>query len=336
MPDHPPRAPLPPHPPSPRRQTLAPPPRRSAVPDGRVSASERDGDGAGFRASRYLALHWRGELPLAAAVIVSAGLLWLAVSALGLWVDRTDITETPVHASLLWLTEVALMIVGVIWWGCGVQRSAVRHADRGGSVSMVFIGGLAGLAAFVWVGAFWYFSARHVAPDVWATISGSARPAAVRVDPQAREVVLEGDLEFGSKLALRALLDAQPQLKMVRLQSRGGRVIEGLRIGEMLRDRGLDTRVAGECSSACVTAFAGGTRRLITPNARLGLHSAGGAGASAQGVARANRMSDAFIAGRGVDWRVLEKGSAVAFDDIWLPPPATLLASGLATDYGER
>jgi hypothetical protein len=118
----------------------------------------------------------------------------------------------------------------------------------------------------------------------------------------------------------------------VQLESRGGRVAEGLALGMLLRDRGVDTLVSGECSSACVTAFAGGARRMITPGARLGLHSAGGRGATAGAVEAANRRSDDFIAGRGVDWRVLEKGAGVAHDSIWFPAAGVLLASNLATE----
>jgi hypothetical protein len=193
--------------------------------------------------------------------------------------------------------------------------------------------GLVGLGAFFWAGAFWMQSARHVWPDVWATLSGDAKPAAVQVNPAKGELSVSGDLEFGTTRAVRAALDADRSLRTVRLESRGGRVAEGLALGRLLVDRNVDTLVTGECSSACVTAFAGGVRRLITPQARIGLHSAGGKGVSAENVAAANRSSDTFIANRGVDWSVLEKGAAVAHDSIWFPPPYVLLASGLATEY---
>ncbi|HZA96441.1 MAG TPA: hypothetical protein VE421_09920, partial [Burkholderiaceae bacterium] len=120
--------------------------------------------------------------------------------------------------------------------------------------------------------------------------------------------------------------------RIVRLESPGGRVAEGLALGTLLRDRNIDTFVNGECSSACVTAFAGGARRIIGGHARLGLHSAGGAGFSADAVASANRRSDEFIAARGVDQRVLQTGASVANDQIWFPPAQVLLNSGLATE----
>lgn len=263
-------------------------------------------------------------------------MLWGAVQALDLMSRWLPITDYPLPASALWLAEMALLIVGVIWWGVGVQRSASRHLNHGGSVLVALLAGLTGLGAFAWVGAFWWLSARHVAPDVWATLTGTTPPAQVEYDVTHEQIVLTGDLNFGSTRALRAALHANPNTRVVRLESRGGRVNEGLAMGVLLRDRGADTLVTGECSSACVTAFAGGARRMITAEAKLGMHSAGGVGASVQNIAAANRQSDAFITARGVDTRVIEKGAAIAHESIWFPPPATLLASGLATHYAHE
>jgi hypothetical protein len=312
------------HPPSPRQL-------REHVSGSSATTPVRRGARVG-----YLRRHWRGELPLAAAVIVSSALLWGLVQLLQFAARRVSLIDHPLPAAALWLAEMLTLIFGVVWWGVGVQRAATAHLDRGGSMLVALMAGLTGLAAFAWVGAFWWFSARHVAPEVWATLTGATPAAQVRYDAPRQRLVLTGDLDFGSTRALRAALDAHADVRVVQLESRGGRVKEGLALGALLRDRGLDTLVTGECSSACVTAFAGGARRLITAEARLGLHSAGGAGATAQSVAAANRDSDEFIAARGVDLRVVEKGAAVAHDAIWFPPPVTLLASGLATHYAHE
>lgn len=315
---------LPPHPPSPRAQ-------RTAV---RADA-ERPGGGQRGAAARpgYLQRHWRGELHLLVALVASAALVWLVVRALDLAARLLPMTEQPLAGALLWIGEVIVLIAGALWWGVGVLRAAIGHGAAGGSTLVSLAAALTGLGAFVWAGAFWWQSARHVAPDVWAVLTGTAPPAAVRSEAGGRQLVLEGDLEFGSTRALRRALEAQPGVQRVRLESRGGRVAEGLALGRLIAARNLDTLVRGECSSACVTAFAGGRQRLIAPTARIGLHSAGGVGASAASVVAANRASDTFIAARGVDLRVLDKGAAVAHTDIWFPEPMVLLASYLATDY---
>jgi len=268
--------------------------------------------------------------------MVSGGALWLSVQLLDGLGYFFPVTDYPYHASALWLLQIGLMLVGVVWWGYGVQRSAVSHAQSGGSGLVALTAGLTGLAAFAWAGAFWWLSARHIAPEVWATLTGAAAPAHITFDPKANQLLLQGDLEFGTTRALRLQLKTHPNVRILRLESPGGRVKEGLALGVVIRDHGLDTLVTTECSSACVTAFAGGARRLITADTRLGLHSAGGPGATQEGIAQANRDSDTFIANRGVDWRILEKGAAVANDQIWFPQPWILLASGLATHYAHE
>lgn len=316
--DHPaPRSAPTPHPPSPRQL------RAESVRGERARQASDPRSG-------YLTRHWRGELPLAAAVIVSAALVWGVVQLIALAARRFPLTEYPYEASALWLLEAALLVAGVLWWGVGVQRAAIRSVDHGGSLLVAALSGLVGVGAFAWVALFWMQSARHVLPDVWALLSGAAQPAAVTVE--GARITVRGDLEFGTMRVVRAALDANRQVQVVQLASRGGRAAEGLALGRLLRDRGVATLVNDECSSACVTAFAGGARRLIGPGARIGLHSAGGPGSNAAGVDAANRSSDEFIASRGVDWRVLARGAAVSHDSIWFPERLVLLASNLATD----
>ena len=279
----------------------------------------------------YLRLHWHGRLPLVVAVTVSTALVWGLVQAVRFAGHFFPNTEAPWTAALLWLVEVVVLVVGVGWWGMGVQRSAIRSVDHGGSTFVALLTGVVGFGAFIWVGLFWLNSARHVWPDVKATLAGDLRPAAVALE-RPDLLAVQGDLEFGSMRAVREALAANPAVRTVRLESRGGRVAEGLALGRLIADRNLDTLVTGECSSACATAFAGGNRRLIGPAARIGLHSAGGSGISAEHVDTANRRSDEFMAARGVDARVLAKGAATGHDSIWFPTHGVLLASALATD----
>jgi ATP-dependent protease ClpP protease subunit len=290
----------------------------------------------GVRSPRvgYFRSHWRGDLPLAAAVIVSAALVWGLVEAVRLAGHFFPYTEEPTTAALLWLLEVALLVVGVLWWGMGVQRAAVRSVDKGGSMFVAFLTGVVGYGAFIWVGMFWLNSARFVWPDVRATLTGDLHPAVITL--AGAQLTVQGDMEFGTMRAVRETLAAHPEVRIVRLESRGGRVAEGLALGRLIADRNLDTLVTGECSSACVTAFVGGNRRIIGPAARIGLHSAGGGGISAANVAKANRASDTFMAARGVDARILARGAATANDDIWFPEQSVLLASALANERTER
>lgn len=283
------------------------------------------------RSGSYLRRHWRGDLPLAAAVLVGGALVWVVVQLVAFAGRRVPLTDHPHAAAGLLLLEITLLLLGAMWWGVGVVRSAGGHTGRGGSASVALLTGAVGLGAFVWAGLFWWQSARHVVPDVWATLTGEAPPAAVQ--PAGRDVLrVSGELEFGTTRAVRAALEANAAITTVLLDSHGGRVEEGLALGRLILERGRHTQVLGECSSACVTAFAGGARRMLGPQARLGFHSVGGKGVSAANLAAANRRSDQFMANRGIDVKLLEEGAAVASDRIWFPPSSVLMRAGVATE----
>ena len=59
-------------------------------------------------------------------------------------------------------------------------------------------------------------------------------------------------------------------VKKVYFQSQGGDVAAAIRIGRRIRELGASVETAGECSSACVYAFLGGTTRHAEH--RLGFH----------------------------------------------------------------
>ena len=188
---------LPPHPPSPRKQLKNAERFREKHVRGR---SRRVG---------YLRQHWRGDLPLAAAVISVPRWYGARCRRSALRRAKVPITDYPVGSSLLWLLEVFVVITGALWWGTGVQRSAIESVDRGGSLMVAAMTGIVGLGAFVWVGMFWFQSARYVMPEVWSTLIGSSPPAEVLVDSRKKQIVLQGGLEFGSTRAVREALDAQ-------------------------------------------------------------------------------------------------------------------------------
>ncbi|MCX5478418.1 hypothetical protein OSH08_05350 [Kaistia geumhonensis] len=62
----------------------------------------------------------------------------------------------------------------------------------------------------------------------------------------------------------------------VLLESNGGLVEPALHIGELIRQRGLETAVAydARCASACALIWLGGVKRNIFPSSRIGFHAA--------------------------------------------------------------
>jgi hypothetical protein len=118
------------------------------------------------------------------------------------------------------------------------------------------------------------------------------------------------------------------------LHSNGGWVRQGNLIAKVITDRGLNTYVEQECTSACTIAFLAGKERASEPTARLGFHSFRAVGAESKGNSTDSSQMIALEtvyrhAGIAPDFiqRILETPS----DKMWYPSHEELLAKGVLT-----
>ena len=80
------------------------------------------------------------------------------------------------------------------------------------------------------------------------------------------------DIEAEDVPVLRALLKANPQVRILELNSGGGSVWAAQTMSDVVIDYELDTRVNGDCDSSCVLIFLAGENRTMTRGSRLGFH----------------------------------------------------------------
>jgi hypothetical protein len=107
-------------------------------------------------------------------------------------------------------------------------------------------------------------------------------------------VVVEGDIEEGDGDRFAAAVDGR-DVSLVVFSSAGGRILEAVAIGELIRARGFDTGVlAGSvCASACALAWLGGITRMMESGATVGFHAA--YSLDEDGVARENGAANALV-----------------------------------------
>lgn len=117
---------------------------------------------------------------------------------------------------------------------------------------------------------------------------------------EALVISIDGKIESGFADRFRAFLQREePEGYQVVLNSPGGVLIEGLKLGYILREKGYHTRVGrivytrnsagyempeeleGDCSSACSLAFLGGKVRDVLSATKLGFHQFFGGGQQA-------------------------------------------------------
>ena len=170
-------------------------------------------------------------------------------------------------------TWVCTLVVGG-WQLVGTWRSAIRYSStREQQGRRTFWGTLAQLAVVFGVLASIGTIVRQAVPQViesWrvAFQNDPDIPAySIRVMRDGTEVEIVGGLKYGLTDDFVKILGASRGVKVVHLNSIGGRLGEGKKLFETIRSRGLTTYVSSKCLSACTLAFAGGRERYLRKGA---------------------------------------------------------------------
>ncbi len=158
--------------------------------------------------------------------------------------------------------------------------------------------------------------------ELWAIYTGDAEmnDFTLTLSGDGRSLTLDGTIGAGTALALRRTLDENPAVREIALSGPGGRIGAAFEIEGLIRKRRLDTRVDGDCASACALVFLGGVDRSLSPQGRLAFHQAGFPGMNQAEMLESNRAMVRFL--------VVQAGLTPAFanrvvdtptNELWVP-----------------
>ena len=142
---------------------------------------------------------------------------------------------------------------------------------------------------------------------------------------------LEGTFELAITRNFTTFLARYPGAQQLILESPGGNIHEARGIASLVRERSLETRVEGSCSSACTIAFVAGKRRSMAPGARFGFHQyrleADYQVLFASTAARQHEDGKLFEE-MGVEASFTRRAFRTPADQMWFPAARLLLGSG--------
>jgi len=226
----------------------------------------------------YIRTHWRGEQPLVWS-------LWVNLVLVRILILHTDQYTLPPYIGERPDAIVATLIFGVIchglvylWQVVGLVRACERRSGGINSDIWVWTSYMAIIVSLVFTllgifGAYQSLSAeRFHADDRLSLEQARATQYELGLDATGMLIHIKGIMALGMTAKLRSLLDQNPAVSGIVLESDGGQVYEGRGIAQLIKRRDLNTFVYGICKSACATAFIGGTRRSIGNDAKLGFH----------------------------------------------------------------
>lgn len=284
----------------------------------------------------YIFRHWHGTLSLPISYWVNGCLLTVIFAAVMKLVPWDDfVTKSPKLFSNALIFLWTLLAIATIWQLVGIWRSVSKHLGQGKSKVW---GNFARIAiVFGTINAMTQFVAAGI-PQVMelAKVASGNDPLGtyqLRVLRDATELEISGPIVFGLTVDVRRTLDAHPTVRIINLNSNGGRVGEARKLRDLIDSRGLTTLTDSGCFSACTLAYVAGHKRLIGKNALLGFHQYSFPGIKGQEFKSEQEKDKEDWLARGFSRAFVDKAFLEPYDEVWKPSHQELFKWGVVTGY---
>ncbi len=289
---------------------------------------------------RYLVNHWRGVLPLSISLWVNlfALLIVLALIESAILLHFSHDAELMVKATFISLMVTRLIIFP--WQLIGLIRCSDRHflQNRNSYVTrMVYVViMLSVLYTLLYIiGTLQTVFIFKKDMDNYAKLV-KQHGFQISLQHNGRQLKIDGALDIGLTLKVAKMLEQNPDIESVLLESPGGQIYQGRGLAMLITQYKLDTYVDTECSSSCVTAFIAGQQRFISDKAKLGFHQYRFDTTQTKQIiplyesllTEQQRDLDVFKR-QGVSEEFLKIMFQKQADSIWFPPHQQLLEAGV-------
>lgn len=264
---------------------------------------------------------------LGATVAVTTGCL---LSLLGDLLEIDNLRYSPRLAVVV--TQLVLLMSAVAWWGICVMRACVHRTGRGKSVVVSGVFFLSTLYYLSMALAALGGNAKALTEDWYAAATNGWATLEVWADPALGRIVVKGDITHDSDRLFDRVVQTNPEIKVVQIESYGGYVNEAMAMATLVRSKRLDTVTFEHCASACTLMFVAGGNRYMGPEARFGFHRAGYAGMPASTTLDETdlRMA-AFYGSMGAEPEIGLGALATPHRGMWIPSQDVLMAANYAT-----
>lgn len=150
----------------------------------------------------------------------------------------------------------------------------------------------------------------------------------VTLIPGRREIEIAGPIKYGIARELKLLLEANPAVAQIRLESPGGRMAEANNIARLIADRRLVTIVESHCASACGIAFAAGSERWISASAKVGFHQPR---LGTRPIPDARTPGREYFVRNGVPDEFIKAAFSHPHESMWYPSTGDLVKNNIVT-----
>jgi uncharacterized protein DUF4339 len=290
------------------------------------------------QARSFVTRHWRGQYPLWVSYWVVGIASNIAAFATILVLSQFMVTQVAYTPLALWVFFITIWsgMAGLgLWQGVGIWRSASRrHLELRAAGKRAFWPGMAKIAICLGALQLGGVLIKAAIPQIaeatrMAFLGDPSIPDYTLRAISGTEAEIAGGIKYGVTTDLERLLNEQPGVRVVHLDSVGGRIGEGKKLNALIRARKLDTYVEAKCMSACTLAFAGGTQRILRKGAVLGFHRGAFPGGQSDDVGSGVERQIYAAAGFSKDF--IDRALATPNSDMWKPFATELLSYKVIT-----
>lgn len=289
------------------------------------------------RTLAYILMHWRGELSLAISFWRNVFLINMGLRIFENWLTKSSPIENPVVA--IQVTAFYFFVVFAIvfpWQIIGLWRSANRHKEQAkdrfwpGVVKVLVV--LSLLGTLVIMSISWPFFKNLYQIGFGKDEYGNYQ---VELINEKSLIHLQGSLGFGISKEVGRLIEKNPNIKGIILDSNGGRIYEGRELSKIIVKNDLDTYTLRGCYSACGIAFISGNKRYLAQGANLAFHqySSGTKNLDPYVDILSEQKKDLLIYKRsGISQNFIDRVFTAKQDDLWYPTIDEMISAGVVNE----
>lgn len=283
----------------------------------------------------FIGKHWYGEYSLGVSYWLFGFLATMFIGILSVSLGRiSDLLNLNTQQRGALILGYYLFIMAVsVWQVVGVTRSASAHVSRGGKEFwataanvMICIGVIRLLYSFTVDGI-------PLIRESLDMVRGTddIPPYSLRLMRNDTELELAGGIPHGTTDAVQKMLDSAPTIRVIHLNSTGGRIAEGTKLANLITQRQLITYTRTSCSSACALAFLAGRERYIGDQGRVGFHSASVNGSIGSADLNVNSDFTAALGRVGASPQFITKAITTDPKNMWFPSNDELKRQNIIT-----
>ena len=304
-----------------------------------TSAGKLQKDSQAPKRHNYFVRHWRGELSLPVSYWLNgllAGLLAFALALILVVFTEANKSGSPALTSFALICFTVAISGLATWQFVGIWRSATKYQASG----KAFWGGLAKLVVVLGIARTVYDLGTMYVPIISEHVQialGDRKfgEHGFRLLRNGTELEFSGGINVGTAKEFEKMLKAAAQVRVIHLNSQGGRIAEADLIAGEVQKRRLITYVSDRCYSACTHVFLAGRERWIGERGRLGFHQPTLAGLPKEKIEFVLDEERKALIAKGLPTDFVSKVMATPNSSMWEPSHADLRAAKVITGIAD-